>query len=140
MLLMWTDHLSCGVEDFDDDHKRLIRMINELHGVILDVNAKGMIAEEEIEIAVHRLQNYFEYHCLQEEKVMAETSYLGLNEHKREHVIFFDTVAEMSTRFRGSADPKDAVELMQFMYDWLTNHIYATDKKFASHLHSQGIF
>ncbi|MFZ1084211.1 MAG: bacteriohemerythrin [Terracidiphilus sp.] len=140
MLLMWTDNLSVGVKGFDDDHKRLIRLINELHGVIQDVDANGKIPVEEIEIALHRLENYFQYHCLEEERVMEQTGFPELREHRREHQNFFTKVTEMTQRFRNSTDPKDATELMQFIYDWLTNHIFVTDRKYSSHLHSQGIF
>ena len=140
MLLMWTENLSVGVKDFDDDHKRLIRMINELHGAFKDEDAQGKIAAEEIKIALHRLQNYFKSHCRREEEFMEKTGFPGLNEHKKEHHVFFETVEEMTQRFRGSTDSRHATELMQFMYDWLTDHIYGTDKKYSSHLHANGLF
>jgi hemerythrin-like metal-binding protein len=139
MLLMWTENLSVGVKRFDEDHKRLIRMINELHGALQDVDAQGKIAEDEIEIALHRLENYFTTHCLQEEARMAETGYPGLEEHRQEHQKFFARVAEMSQRFRGSRDPRYATELMQFMYDWLTDHIFVIDRQYTAHLNAKGI-
>jgi hemerythrin-like metal-binding protein len=139
MLLMWTENLSVSVKNFDDDHKRLIRMINELHGAIEDVDAEGKIAEEEIEIALHRLENYFQYHCLREEEMLAKTGYAGLEEHQQEHQKFFATVAEMARRFRGSRDPRHATELMQFMFDWLSDHIFVTDRKYTLHLNAKGI-
>ncbi|MGD0547580.1 MAG: hemerythrin domain-containing protein [Terracidiphilus sp.] len=74
--------MSVGVKGFDDDHKRLIRLINELHGVIQDVDANGKIPVEEIEIALHRLENYFQYHCLQEERVMEQTGFSELRDHR----------------------------------------------------------
>jgi hemerythrin len=140
MLLIWTDNLSVGVKEFDDDHKRLIRMINELHGALQDVDAEGKIAEVEIEIALHRLENYFTTHCLSEEKSMERTGFPGLKEHRQEHQKFFAAVAEMSQRFRGSRNPRHATELMQFMYDWQTDHIFVTDKKYTLHLNAKGIF
>ena len=139
MLLMWTENLSVGVKTFDDDHKRLIRMINELHGALEDVDAHGKIAEEEIVIALHRLENYFTTHCLREEKIMEQTGYSGLQEQRLEHQKFFATVAEMSQRFRGSQEPKHAADLMQFMYDWLTDHIFVIDRKYTMYLNAKGI-
>jgi hemerythrin-like metal-binding protein len=139
MLLMWTENLSVGVKAFDDDHKRLIRMINELHGALEDVDAEGKIAEEEIEIALHRLENYFTTHCLREEKTMEQTGYAGLEEHRQEHRKFFAKVAEMAQRFRGSRDARHATELMQFMYDWLTDHIFVIDRKYTMHMNAKGI-
>jgi hemerythrin-like metal-binding protein len=140
MLLMWTDNLSVGVKDFDDDHKRLIRMINELHGVLQDVNAQGKIAAEEIEIALHRLENYFKTHCMNEERIMEQTGFPELRDHRHKHKKFLATIEEMQTRFRNSTNPAHATEIMQFMYDWLTDHIFVTDKQYTLHLHAKGIF
>ncbi len=140
MLLVWTGNLSVGVKEFDDDHKRLLRMINELGAAIRAAGAHGPVEEEEIEITLHRLENYTQYHCAREEELMAKTRFPDIEDHRREHQFFFATIAEMSQRFRGSTDPRHATELMQFMYDWLTNHIYVTDMKYASHLHANGIF
>jgi hypothetical protein len=45
----------------------------------------------------------------------------------------------MSQSFRGSRNPQHAIELMQFMYDWLTNHINITDRKYGDYLRSSQI-
>ena len=140
MLMMWTENLSVGVKAFDDDHKLLIRMINELHGVLQDVDAEGKIPPEEIEIALHRLENYIRSHCNHEEVAMAKTGYVELEEHKQEHAKLASMIAEMSWRFQGSTDPTNAGEIMQFIYDWVTNHINVTDKKFTKHLNTMGIY
>ena len=79
---------SVGVKEFDDDHKRLIRRINEMHGIIRDGNSTGKIEAEEIEIALHRLENYFQYHCLKEEEAMVKVGFSGLEEHRQEHAHF----------------------------------------------------
>ena len=140
MLLMWTDHLSVGIKKFDDDHKRLVRMINELHLALQDRDEQGNITPEEIEIALHRLQNYTQYHCLQEEKDLEETGFPDLEEHRAAHRWFFAQVAEMTERFRDSRNAEHARELMNFMYDWLTNHIHVVDMQYTSHLHKKGVF
>ena len=139
MILMWTENRSVGVKYFDEDHKRLIRMINELHFAIQEVDASGKIAEDEIEIALHRLENYFQYHCVEEEVFMSKIAYPSLEAHKLQHRFFFGKVAEMSERFRGSRSPAHATELMQFMYDWLTNHINFTDRKYGEYLQASQI-
>jgi len=135
---MWTDNLSVGVKNFDEDHKRMIRMINELHVAIEDVDEAGNMAEDEVEIALHRLENYIQYHCIVEERLMEQTGYPELRDHRKEHQGFTKNIAEMAQRFRGSQDPKHAMELMQFMYGWLTEHIFVTDRKYSQHLQSKG--
>jgi hemerythrin len=136
MILMWTDNLSVGVKYFDEDHKQLIRFINELHAAIQDVDAQGEIAEDEIEIALHRLENYFQYHCVQEEVFMKKIAFPEIDEHLECHKNFLIEVQAMSQSFRGSRNPRHATELMQFIYDWLTNHIKTIDKKYCDYLQS----
>jgi hemerythrin len=133
---MWTDNLSVGVKYFDEDHKQLIRFINELHAAIQDVDAEGKIAEEEIEFALHRLENYFQYHCIQEEVFMDKIAYPEIDEHRECHKNFLRQVESMSESFRGSRNPQHAAELMQFIYDWLTNHINVVDRKYGDYLRS----
>jgi hemerythrin-like metal-binding protein len=140
MLLMWTENLSCGVKEFDDDHKRLIKMINHLHGAIEDAREKGELDKEEIEIVLHRLENYTKYHCGREEQYFQETGYPDLEAHKAEHQRLIDGIAEMQGRFHNSTDPKQATEIVQVIYDWLVEHIFVTDKKFCPHMHTHGIF
>lgn len=140
MLLMWTDKLSVGVKALDDDHKKMIQMVNELHRAIQAVDAEGEVDAAEIEIALHRLQNYTHYHFDREEPLLSETGYVNLERYKQEHQNLLDHLVEMSKRFLGSTDPKQATELMQFMHDWLTHHINVTDKRYTSHLNDKGIF
>jgi hemerythrin len=136
MFLMWTENLSVGVKYFDEDHKHLIRYINELHAAIEEVDAQGLIAEDEIEIALHRLENYIQYHCVQEEVFMSKIAYPDIDGHMQQHKFFLGKVAEMSESFRGSRKAEDATELMSFMYNWLTNHINTIDKKYGDYLRS----
>lgn len=140
MLLLWTDNLSVGIDQFDDDHKRLIAIINELHCSIQAARAKGAIDKEEIEIVLHRLQNYIRYHCDREELFMAKTEYPELDSHRKEHRRLEARIADMAERFRDSTNPEHAAEIMQFIFDWVTNHIFVYDRQYSSHLRANGLF
>jgi hemerythrin len=140
MLLLWTDNLSVGIDQFDEDHKRLIAIINELHSAIQAVDGNGQIEKEEIEIVLQRLENYIRYHCDREELFMAKTHYPDFESHRQEHLRLNVMIADMTDRFHGSTSPEDAAEIMQFLYDWLTNHIFVVDKKYSSHLRASGHF
>jgi len=137
---MWTGNLSVGIEGFDEDHKRLIQMLNELHRAAERQDASGKMDCEEIEIALHRLENYTKYHCTQEEYVMAETGYPDLESHQAEHKKLIAMIADMEARFRGSTSPAHAEELMQVIYGWIINHVNLTDKKYSGYLNARGVF
>jgi hemerythrin len=134
MLLIWTQNLSVGVKNFDNDHKYLIRMINELDGIVKAAGEVGLIDKEELELTLHRLENYFHYHCLIEEKFMEDIGYPELALHRIQHLSFFEKIREMTEIFRGSSDAKHATELMNYLYTWLSSHINLADKKYGEYL------
>jgi hemerythrin-like metal-binding protein len=140
MSLIWTRNLSVKIEQFDEDHKKLIRFINELQEAIQDAQAKGAIDPVEIEVILHRLENYSLYHFSAEETAMEQTGFPGLEEHRAEHKKFIEIVAGWSERFKESRDPKDAGEIAEFLYNWIVDHVYQIDGKYIDHLHEHEIY
>lgn len=140
MILMWTQMLSVGIKSFDEDHRRLIHIVNELHAATKYLDADGNVEAEEIEIALHRLENYVKYHCLSEEKLMAKTRYPGYEAHKKEHDKLVDMLVDMNRRFKGSVSARDAEEIMEAMHEWVANHINVVDKGYTDFLNKAGIF
>jgi hemerythrin len=139
MIVLWTGNLSVGIERFDDDHKRLIRLLNELHSATRYLDVNGDMESDEIEIALHRLDNYTRYHCSQEETAMAQTGFPGIEAHKREHEKLIQAIADMMLRFHGSTSPLHAEEMMRAIYDWIVDHINVVDKEYSEHLIAKGI-
>jgi hemerythrin len=137
MLLVWTENLSVKIKELDDDHKKLIKVINELHYAILDGGPSGKVDPVEIEIALHRLENYARVHFVREEKILDDADHADLEGQREAHRRMVATVAEMSERFRESTSPRHASELMTFAYEWLTGHVYIADRKWADELNAK---
>jgi hemerythrin len=134
MLLLWTNNLSVGVQELDEGTKKLLHFINELHYAAQDAKADGAVDPQEIEIALHRLQNYVTYYCGREEQLLSGIGYAGLKQQVEEHGRFAAAIADMTIRFENSTRAKDAEELMHFIFDWVTNHVYVTDRRFLEAL------
>ncbi|NJB67362.1 hemerythrin-like metal-binding protein [Desulfobaculum xiamenense] len=132
-LINWTSDLSVGLKEIDDQHKKLVKLINELyramkHGHGRDV-IKGILAE---------LVDYTVYHFGTEEKYFDRFGYADTASHKRIHKKFTDTVADFAAKYTsGTADV--STEIMDFLRDWLTGHIKGTDKKYSSFLREHGV-
>jgi hemerythrin-like metal-binding protein len=87
---------------------------------------------------VAELVNYTVYHFSYEEKLMAQHHYEDTPAHKTEHAKFVQTAGD----FRKNLDAGKAVvsvEIMNFLRDWLTNHIMKTDKKLGQSLTKLGV-
>lgn len=120
----WTDDYSVGIERFDEEHRRLIGYINELHHGI----ENGLIFVE-IKNIIEGLIDYTFYHFRNEENLMAEHSYNGYVGHKKEHNDLTLKVRSFQKKLEDRGE-KIPLELISFLRTWLIHHILNTDMKY----------
>jgi hemerythrin-like metal-binding protein len=128
----WSDNLSVGVKASDDDHKKLIEMLNRLH-----VGMKSGQGKEVVGKVLDGLVSYTKFHFAREEEFFAKTGYPAV-EHKKEHMDLVKKAEELQSRYK-SGEAALSIETLDFLKDWLTIHIQGTDKKYSSHLNANGI-
>jgi hemerythrin len=132
-LISWSNMLSTGVAEQDNQHKKLIELINQLNDAMQaghGADALGKVLTE--------LVNYTVMHFSYEEKLMAQHNYENTAAHKAEHAKFVQTVGDFKKKFdAGSAVV--SVEVMNFLRDWLTGHIMKTDKRLGQSLNKVGV-
>jgi hemerythrin len=126
--------MSVGVAVFDEDHKRIVDLINELHDAI-----DAGHGHKALGAVIDNLLDYACTHCRREEALFDQTGYPETAEHKKEHDAFYATAAGMKERFKSEANSRFAIEVMNYMYGWLVNHIQGSDKLYAPHLNAAGI-
>ncbi len=122
--IQWSETYSVGVPALDEDHKRLIDIINR---------ADAAYAEREsADSIINELEDYARYHFAREEDLLVEAGYAELAEHKREHsdfIAWLDAVQKTS-RYAPEANFDIAKTAGDFLKDWLITHILATDMKY----------
>jgi hemerythrin len=133
--MTWTDEMSVGVMVLDDDHKKLIEIVNELHDGIMAGHKKEILAS-----VLDQLANYTRYHFGREEEFFAKTNYLGATTHKMEHAGFVSRISNLQERFKSAQVAMLDLELMSFLRDWLLMHIQGSDQKYGPRLNAGGIF
>ena len=125
----WTEKFATGNEEIDYQHQNLFNMANELHET-LNSSADMRLA---VEIFLEQLIKYTDYHFRTEEEFMQNTHYKEFTQHKAMHDALRKQVIDFQTHFKkGEADVSQ--ELMDFLKNWLTNHILHTDTKLGAHL------
>jgi hemerythrin-like metal-binding protein len=130
----WTEEMSVGVQVIDDDHKKLIDMLNDLNdGVITGKNNRSL------EGVIEGLLRYTKYHFDREERFFAETGYPGGAAHKAEHDLLTRRVSNLQTRFEAGQSLELSLEALAFLKDWLTGHIMGSDQRYGPHLNAKGI-
>ncbi len=131
-IISWSQDYSVGVVELDTHHKQLIKMINELHFAMSKDRGQQLVAE-----IVNGIGDYAKMHFQVEETYMHEGEYLGILKHIREHKGFVEKAQEMANR----CDEGEFIlsfEVIEFLSDWLKNHILKSDMKYVPALKSKG--
>ncbi|MBF0204363.1 MAG: bacteriohemerythrin, partial [Desulfamplus sp.] len=132
-LITWSPKFATGIKDIDTQHKELIRMINELHNVMKQkagIQRSGDILDG--------LAKYTVYHFAHEEKLFQKHDYPEYKEHKKIHEKLVGTVLAFQKDFKeGKASL--SIDLMNFLTQWLKDHIMKCDMKYAPFFKDKGL-
>jgi len=124
----WYDSYAIGVEAIDRQHKELVRRISRLQMTLAGGDIKQEVAE-----APRFLVDYSNHHFADEEQIMADSGYAEIGRHKGLHKRFVnDLVLILVDLKKGKA--VDPLAFIDFLTDWLINHIRYEDKKIGKHL------
>ena len=129
----WDDSWSVRVKQCDQEHKKLFSLINDLHDAMKTGQGK-----QALERVIHELLDYTKYHFSAEEALLQRTNYGELVPHRLKHQEFTRTVAKFERDMKAGAVGQ-AVQVTQFLRDWLVTHIQQTDQRYSSHLNANGV-
>ncbi len=133
-LMTWTEKMSVGVEVLDNDHKKLVSMVNTLFDGIQSGQGKEALGK-----ILDGLVAYTVEHFKREEDLFAQTGYPDGASHKALHEDLCKQVVDIQTKFKSGATATLSLEVMNFLKNWLINHIQGTDKKYGPFLNGKGI-
>jgi hemerythrin-like metal-binding protein len=131
--LVWNDTFVAGVREIDEQHMVLVDLLNKVRVKLLpepDI--------KEMEQIILDLLSYALYHFETEERLMDAYDYRRGSPqeaiaHLEQHRFFSEKV--VSTRKALTSGEKiSAEELLQFLSEWLVNHILKTDFKLAGYI------
>ena len=132
-LFLWDNKLKTNITSCDEQHQRLIGLINELFDVMQQKQDKSIIGKTLDELVVYTM-----YHFQLEEELMAQHGFPGLNRHKAEHANLTKEVYAYKTRYN-NGEQLAPVELVSFLKDWVIDHIIGMDKNYSAFLRSKGV-
>jgi hemerythrin len=126
----WKPEYSVGNREIDEQHKRLVGLINQLHDAM-----KAGGRHEDLMKIMNELTDYTRYHFAHEEKLMQKAGYKDLAAHQRVHRAMVEQVEKLKQE-AGTSRAGFSIKLMGFLKSWLTDHILGSDQKYASALKS----
>jgi len=131
--IKWKDEYSVGITHIDQDHKKLISLLNQF--TVAYDHAMSEAFEKE---ALEELINYTKYHFDREEKLMSDNDYPDFDAHKAKHQEMIEQVGSFVELYNEKGH--DALkEISEYLTVWLINHINGTDKEYSQYLNERGI-
>ena len=130
--IQWTDELSVKIPSIDNQHKRLIQLINQLDESIEQGNANMVV-----NTTINELVRYTEAHFIYEEALFSIHGYSEAENHKKVHQNLFSKVEYFKKKIKEN-DPEVYSELLEFLNHWLYHHILKEDMGYSAHLVESG--
>ena len=134
-----TKNRSVGIPQIDAQHRRLNNLIGglsemcrnrvkvpEIPGEVYRThNSQNRSSPQDIDFAIMVKQTlyYVNYHIKFKEKLMEETLYPALEEHKKFHDVFFANFLKHIRAFE-SREQFNPENLSVFLYDWFDSHFF----------------
>jgi hemerythrin-like metal-binding protein len=132
-LIRWDESLSVGIAEIDDQHKRLVNMINELYDAMLQKKGKAVLSQ-----IIKEMAEYAAVHFATEERYFVRYFYPETDSHRKEHREFKKKVEELRARFEAD-EIGIAGEVIDFLSTWLKAHIKGSDKRYGPFLNEKGV-
>ena len=129
----WKDEYSVGIDSIDQQHKKLLNLINQLQTAV-DYSTGEQFERE----ALDELVDYTKTHFTYEEGLMRDNNYPDFEPHKAQHEKMFEKVREVLAEYEQDQDTAMA-NAAEYLKDWLINHINGTDKEYSSYLIGKGV-
>jgi len=129
----WDESYSVGIRQFDEHHKRLVTLVNQLYDAMMEGNGG-----QELHKTLDSLFEYTVFHFASEEKLLLQNGYPEYHKHFMQHEALKSKVIEYRNKVE-KGQVGTSVSVANFLKEWLVNHILVEDKKYGSFLHAKGI-
>lgn len=131
--ISWNDDFVTGVQEIDEQHMILVNTLNEALTKLTSENSQSVLLDFTQELLAYAL-----YHFETEEALMQQYDYqnadpISMQQHLKEHRSFSQHVIAVREQIHAGKNV-EIPELLDFLYQWLVNHILKTDKALAKQI------
>jgi hemerythrin-like metal-binding protein len=132
-MIEWNDKYSVGISIIDEEHKEFIDIINKVIAT-----KEHNDNPEEVRKILYEMIKYALKHFATEEAYMIKFNFPVFQLHRNEHLDFIDqTVANLNKVITG--DYLIANEILEYLKQWLVNHIHEIDRKYIDCFNKNGL-
>ena len=124
---LWSEKLSVDIDLIDDQHKKLIFMINDIARMILKQN------ETEVKEILKGLQDYTVTHFTEEEELFRDSDYPDVEKHIKEHKYFIEKLNDFERDYKLN-NVTVSLDILHFLKNWLFYHIEIVDNSYSPYV------
>jgi len=129
----WNASYSVNIGSIDAQHQNLFAIGRELYAAMNAGQGKSVLAK-----ILDRLIQYTSVHFAHEERLMKLHNYRDYEAHKAEHDALTKQVLQFQRDFQNGRVAM-SIQLLQFLKEWLAQHINGSDKRYAPALREKAV-
>lgn len=133
-MITWHDEMSVGIPEIDEDHKKFIRLVNELNQAIAGRMDSTEI-KQRLQLIVEDATRHFDH----EEKLFKEWQYPDAAGHANIHNQVIAALQDIQEKFISYGLDNEWIEVGLRIKDALVNHILIEDIKYADFYRKSGM-
>lgn len=126
LLIVWSESDNLGIPIIDEQHRCIVGTINSLHHFLRTKNATRMLNP-----VIDSIREYTKIHFYTEERLLADTGYPHLPEHKELHAKLNSQTLSIGNKSILMNDPQ---AFLQFLKEWWLSHIRKQDRLYVGHV------
>jgi hemerythrin-like metal-binding protein len=134
-LIEWHQAFDLGLEELDNDHKKLVEYTNELNNLIKQ-NADNILISKILDNILLHLRAHFNREESILKKIQDEAT---ANKHHESHEESFNYLSQLRDRYKNEPETISGDRLLNFLHQWIINHIFNHDHKMLPDLEKAGL-
>jgi hemerythrin len=127
-IMTWSESYTVNSYALDTQHRKLFAHVNDLYDAIQEGRSKAILST-----SLEALLAFSKTHFRDEESLLAKLKYPDLAYQKDEHNAFLQKIAGFQAQ-HNSGRAALSMPMLDYLKNWLTNHILKDDKKYASYV------
>lgn len=132
-IFRWRDEYATGVDAMDAQHREMLLAADRVYVNLMEGKPK-----DELDDFLELLLQYSRDHFREEEMLMEQHGYPDLEKHRRRHQRLVKDVEIAFARYQSGEIIIDT-EFMEFIKDWIVNHILRDDRQYGVFIKEKGV-
>ena len=133
-IFQWREEYNTHIAEMDEHHRELFKTANKLYDEIHSGRNQAVLED-----TLDFLFRYTEEHFTQEEKLMEDYDFPECETHIKHHMRLIQEVQVLKSKYAAGEKRVD-MSIINFLKDWILNHILTEDRKYGPYLNDKGIY